>query len=528
MNSPADLLNAAIQCHQAGQYAEAEQLYLTILQTQPNHGRTLYLLGLAAHQQGNVDAAAQWYQRAIAVEPANVDAHNNLGVLMQQTGQLERATIHYRAALQLNAHNPRVHGNLGAIFQQLGQFETAIAHYQTAIQLDPNLAAAHTNLGHALKELGQMERAITHYATARQLMPTNPEAYRDLGDALQEQGRFSEALTIYDRALAFAPNHGELQGSRIRTLLLAGNLTEGFPAYNHWRLHIAARPRPFLQPVWDDTPIPNQTVLLYAEAGSGLGDSIQFVRYAALVADRGARVMVECQAPLVPLFRAIAAVDQVIPAGDPLPPFDKHASLLSLPAILGTSLDTIPAPIPYLTAPPPTAAQQLPRDLADPTALRVGLAWGGNPRHSHDRDRSCPLSEFLAFLTCPNVRFYSLQKGSHWAELNQVPAIANGTLPLTDLSPQLDDMAITATLISQLDLVITVDTAIAHLAGALGKPVWILLPFAPDWRWLLHRTDSPWYPTARLFRQPRRRDWATVCHQVSAALTALAAPSPTP
>lgn len=522
MNTAADLLNTAIQCHQAGQYAEAEQLYLSILQTQPNQARILYLLGLAAHQQGNGDAAAQWYQRAIAVQPDNLDAHNNLGVLMQQTGQLDQATVHYRAALQLNANNPRVHGNLGAILQQLGQLEAAIAHYETALRLDPNLAAAHTNLGHALKELGHLDRAITHYETARQLMPTNPDAYRDLGDALQEQGRFQEALILYDRALAFAPNHSELQGSRIRTMLLAGNLAEGFPAYDHWRLHIAARPRPLPQPVWDGKPFGGQTLLLYAEAGSGLGDSIQFVRYAALVAESGGRVIVECQAPLVRLFQAIAAIDEVIPVGAPLPPFDQHASLLSLPAILGTNLDTIPARIPYLTAPPPTPAQQLPLPAA--AKLKVGLVWGGNPRHSHDRDRSCPLQEFLAFLPHPNAIFYSLQKGSHWAELNQVEAIANGTLPIIDLSPQLEDMAATATLINQLDLVITVDTAIAHLAGALGKPVWILLPFSPDWRWFMHRTDSPWYPTARLFRQPRRHDWATLCHQVNAALSVLATP----
>jgi len=538
MTSATELLNAAIRHHQAGQLLEAERLYQDALLQQPNQPQVLYLLGLANHQRGNLEVAMQWYRRAIALQPNYTDAHNNLGVLLVQQGNLQQATIHYQAALQTNPNNPRVHTNLGVILQQLGRIQDAIAHYRAAIDLEPNLAAAHTNLGHALKELGQLDAAINHYKIAQQLMPTNPEAYRDLGDGLQEQGRFEEALEIYNRAIAIAPNHIELQGSRIRALLISGNLQDGFTEYDRWRLTIASHPRPFTQPVWDGTPLGGQFILLYAEAGSGMGDSIQFIRYAPLVARLGGRVIVECQPALVRLFQSVPGIEQVIPAGDPLPEFTVQASLMSLPRILGTTLETIPADIPYLMLkrsqalddegvcgvrewmsgsvsgiPFPHSPISYPLSPMPHSSFNVGIAWGGNPEHSHDRDRSCPFREFLVFLKTPGVTFYNLQKGAHRAEL-----VTDSTVTIMDISHQLNDFADTAAAIIQLDLVITVDTAIAHLAGALGKPVWILLSAAPDWRWLMERLDSPWYPTARLFRQKHRHDWAGVCQQVAIAL----------
>jgi len=510
MISATELLKAAIQHHQAGQLLEAERLYQDALVQQPNQPQVLYLLGLANHQRGNLDAAVHWYGRAIALQPDYTDAHNNLGALMVQQGHLQQATVHYQAALQTNPNNPRVHTNLGVILQQLGQIDGAISHYQTAIDLEPNLAAAHTNLGHALKEVGQLKTAITHYKIAQQLMPTNPEAYRDLGDALQEQGKFEEALEIYNRAIALVPNHIELLGSRIRALLISGNLQEGFIEYDHWRLTIAARPRPFTQSVWDAAHLKGQPILLYAEAGSGMGDSIQFIRYAPIVAQKGGEVIVECQPSLVRLFQSIPSVRHVIATGDPLPEFTVQASLMSLPRILGTTLATIPASIPYLQV----ANSLDSRFLIPSSQFNVGIVWGGNPEHSHDRDRSCPFMHFMQFLKIPGVTFYSLQKGAHREALN-----TQGKVTIIDLSHQLEDFADTAAVITQLDLVITVDTAIAHLAGALGKPVWILLSAAPDWRWLMGRLDSPWYPTARLFRQKHRHDWAEVCQQVAIALT---------
>ncbi|MDX2229841.1 MAG: tetratricopeptide repeat protein [Leptolyngbyaceae cyanobacterium bins.349] len=516
MSSPSDLFNAAIQQHQAGRLVEAEQLYEAILLQQPNQADVLYLLGLVNHQRGCLDTAVRWYQQAIAVKPDYTDAHNNLGVLLVQQGDLQQATVHYRAALQTTPNNPRIHANLGVILQQLGQFAAAISHYQAAIQLQPNLAVAHSNLGHALKELGQLDPAIGHYHTARQLMPTNPDAYRELGDALQEQGRLQDALDIYDLALAFAPNHLELNGSRIRALLISGNLRDGFAEYDHWRLAIAPQPQSWMSPDWDGCELQGQTILLYAEAGAGFGDSLQFIRYVPLVAKCGGQIIVECPLPLVRLFRSLPQVSQVIAPGEPRPQVSVQAALLSLPRIFSTTLETIPNQMPYLRAEPIAATNFLKRQeqaAGGTSQPKVGIVWGGNPDHLHDRDRSCPFSEFQRFLSVPNVEFYSLQVGPHQAELTHPKVI--------DLSDRLHDFADTAAVIEQLDLVITVDTAVAHLAGAMGKPVWILLSFAADWRWLMQRPDSPWYPTARLFRQPHRRDWASVCQQVAIALREL-------
>lgn len=517
MSFPSNLFNAALQHHQAGQLLEAERLYKILLSEQPNQANVLYLLGLANHQRGNLESAVQWYRRAIAIQPDYADAHNNLGVLLVQQGNLQQAAVHYRAALQINPTNPRAHANLGVILHQLGQFEPAIAHYRSAIQLDPNLAAAHSNLGHALKEIGHLDQAIGHYQTARQLMPTNPDAYRDLGDALQEQGQFQAALEIYNCALALVPNHLEVNGSRIRALLISGNFQDGFVEYDRWRLGNAPQPRPFAQPVWDGSWLHGQAILLYAEAGSGYGDSLQFIRYVSLVRELGGTIVVECPLPLVRLFQAMPQIDQVIPAGQPLPPVVVQASLLSLPRILGTTLNTIPNQVPYLPEAWPEISLEPGEAIrtSEPGLLKVGIVWGGNPEHRNDRDRSCPLTEFRQFLTVPQVAFYSLQVGPHCAELD------TEGVALLDLSDRLHDFADTAAVISQLDLVITIDTAVAHLAGGLGKPVWILLAFAADWRWLMHRPDSPWYPTARLFRQPTRGDWASVCQQVAIALQAL-------
>ncbi len=505
----ADLLTTAMQHHQAGQLQEAERLYRQVLQQQPNQPNASYLLGLIAHQVGNLDGAIALYQQAIASQPNFAEAHNNLGAAFQQQGNLAAAIAHYQATLRIKPDNPNANINLGVTLQQQGKLEAAIARYQKAIRLNPNLPEAHSNLAHALKERGELESAISHYQTTVQLTPNNPEAYRDLGDALQEQGRIDDAIALLDRAINQFPNHVQLRGSRIRAKLISGNLGEGFAEYDPWRLSLSNRA--FSQPAWDGFDLNGRSILLYTETGAGMGDIIQFIRYAPLVARQHGRVIVECQPPLLRLFQSIPGIETVIATGNPPPPFDVQSSILSLPSIFGTTLETIPASIPYLFPPslPPFSLPPPPQ----PSRLKAGLVWGGDPNHRHDRDRSCPVQEFRRFLTTGEIAFYSLQKGPHSAELTEVEG-----WPIQDLGPQLNDFADTAAAIAQLDLVISVDTSVAHLAGALGKPVWILLAFAADWRWLMHRKDSPWYPTARLFRQPRRHAWAEVCDQVAQAL----------
>lgn len=510
MTQLAEALTTALQHHQAGQFAEAQRLYQVVLQQQPNHPNALYFLGLLAHQTGQLPTAIELYQAAIAAQPDYAEAHVNLGAALQQQGRTEAAIGHYQAALRANPNNANAHINLGVTLQQQGRLEAAIGRFQKAIQLNPNLVEAYSNLGHVLKEMGELEQAITQYQTALQRQPNDPDIYRDLGDVLQDVGRFDEAIGLYDRALALNPNHVTVRGSRIRALLISGNLQQGFAEYDPWRLGLSSQARSFPQPAWQGEALEGKSILLYPEAGAGLGDTLQFVRYAPLVAERGGRVIIECQEPLLRLLRRVEGIEKVVVTGGALPTFDVQASLLSLPHILGTTLETIPNAIPYLAA---SKRPSFHIPVPENTHLKVGLVWGGNPEHLQDRDRSCPLQEFQAFLQLPGIAFYSLQKGAHRSELTN---LSEGSI--VDLSDRLGDFADTATAIAQLDQVITVDTAVAHLAGAMGKSVWILLAFAPDWRWLMNRTDSPWYPTARLFRQPRRQDWASVCNQVATAL----------
>ncbi len=519
MSTITALLAAAQQHHQAGRLPEADRLYREILQQQPNQPTALYLLGLMAHQVGHLEDAIAHYERALTAQPNYLDAHNNLGAALQQQGRLDAAIQHYQAVLRLHPHHPHANVNLGVALQKQGKLEAAIARYQKAMQLNPRLPEAHSNLGHALKERGDFEQAIAHYRMALQLTPADPEACRHLAEALQEQGWTAEAIALLDQAILQHPQHTQLQGSRIRARLMAGHLRDGFAEYDPWRLARSARS--FNQPQWDGSDLEGRSILLYVEPGAGLGDTMQFVRYAPLVAQRGGRVIVECQEPLLRLLETVDGIDTLMATGSQLPAFDVQASLLSLPHIFRTTLATIPATVPYLHAVArhgTASGFQLPISDAPYThpPLNVGIVWGGDPNHLHDQERSCPLFEYHTFLKTPGVTFYSLQKGVHRLELEQA-----GDLPIHDLSDYLNDFADTATAIAQLDLVVSVDTAVAHLAGAMAKPVWVLLPFAADWRWLLRRSDTPWYPTAQLFRQPCPHDWASVCAEVAQALDRL-------
>lgn len=510
----ADLLKTAIQHHRSGQVAVAAQLYQEVLQQQPDQPNALYLLGLIAHQANNLETAIAYYQQAVAAQTDYADAHNNLGAALQQQGNLVAAANHYHAALRIAPNNPSANINLGVILQQQGNVEAAIARYQKAIRLDQNLPEAYTNLGYALKEKGDLGGAIEHYQTALNRGLRTPDIYRELGDALQEAGSIDDAIALFDQAVCQFPDHMRLRGSRIRAKLIAGKLAEGFAEYDPWRLHLAGKPRDFSQPVWDGADLTGKTILLYTEPGAGIGDTLQFMRYAPMVVQRGGRVIVECYPSLRRLCQSITGIDTVVAVGEPLPDFDVQASLLSLPYIFKTTLATIPVNIPYVSGTTAdVAALALPLPATSHPLHRVGIVWGGDPNHLHDRERSCPVHEFRRFLAIGSIAYYSLQKGAHAAELSQIQ-----DLPVVDLGDRLHDFADTAAIVAQLDLVITVDTSVAHLVGAMGKPVWMLLSFAADWRWLMHRDDSPWYPTAKLFRQSRRHAWADVCDRLAQEL----------
>lgn len=489
----------------------ATQVYQEVLAQEPTQSEALYLLGLLAHQSGDLDIAIQYYRRSLASQPA-AETHNNLGAALQQKGQLEAAIGHYQVALRLQPGHASANVNLGTTLLAQGNRAAAMVRFQRALQLNPALPQAHTNLAHLLKQQGREAEAIDHYRRALHLWPDNPETYKHLGDALQEAGCMDEALALYDQGLQRHPSHSTLQGSRLRTLLISGNLLQGFAEYDPWRL--AQQERSFSQPAWDGSDLMGRSILLYSETGAGFGDTLQMIRYAPLVAERGGRVIVECQSSLVRLFQELEGIDTVVARGDRLPEFQVQSSLLSLPLVFGTTLATIPASVPYIRV--SIATNQIAVCLPE-SGFKVGLVWGGDPDHLHDQDRSCPLVELLPCLQIPGITWISLQKGSHCSELSQIPPDL-----VQDWSPYLTDFGETAAAIASLDLVLTVDTAVAHLAGAMGKPTWLLLAYAADWRWLMERSDSPWYPSLTLFRQSRRNDWSELCERVARALGTLA------
>ncbi len=412
----------------------------------------------------------------------------------------------------------------GNALRDLRRPADALACFDRVLALRPEFAVARCNRGNALCDLGRLDDAAAEFVATIAQDPGMAEAHNNLGTTLTALGRAEAALADYDRAIALKPDYAEARIGRAYNLLLHGRLREGWEQ-QEWRWR-TAKFRPHLrnlpQPRWRGEPLAGRTLLLYAE--QGLGDTIQFCRYATLIAERaagdGGQVVLEVQPPLLPLLRDQLAGVRVVAAGAALPPFDLHCPLLSLPGAFGTELSTIPAPAAYLHAEPARRAHWRER-LAAHEAPRVGLAWSGNPLHSRDGSRSMPLARLLPLLDA-GASLFALQpevRPDDRATLAATPAIA-------DLGPALTDLVETAAAIAALDLVIAVDTSVAHLAAALGKPVWLLVAFAPDWRWLREREDSPWYPTMRLFRQPSLGDWDCVIARVRAALAQLGGTAP--
>lgn len=435
-------------------------------------------------------------------------------------GGLEEAIAEYSRAAFLNPADSGVFNNLGVALRALGRLEAAVASYRRGLELAPDEAGLYSNMGNALRQLDRFAEALAAQKRAVKLAPGSAEYNYNLGLVYRDTARLGEALACFDAALAIRPDYVDCRWDRSLLLLQKGEFKEGFEEYEwRWKLR-RSPPRGYAKPLWDGSPLDGRTLLVHQE--QGFGDMIQMARFLPVIKEMsqkgGGAVIVECQPELLRLFEGAAAanklgIDKVVAKGDPLPPFDVYAPILSLPRILGASLKTIPAEVPYL-APPETN----PGRLAAPpgTRLKVGISWAGKPSHANDRHRSCPLARFVDLARAPNVAFYSLQKGEAQKELGRrgCPAL------IADLGGKLGDFADTAAALSLLDLTITVDTSVAHLAGALARPVWVALPFAADWRWLKKRTDSPWYPTMTLFRQPAPGDWDSVFAKLEKALRA--------
>jgi tetratricopeptide (TPR) repeat protein len=517
MATISEALAIAIQHHQAGRLQAAQYIYRQILAAEPDHADALHLLGAIAHQMGNNDVAVEYIGRAIALKGTDATFHNNLGAALNARGNLEQAGACYRRALELRPDFAEAHSGLGVVFQGQGNLDEAIACYRRALELKPDFAEAHSNLGVAFKDQGKLDEAIACCRRAVQLRPDYAEAYSNWGAACVAQGKLDDAVACYRRALQVQPDHAGAHWSLGLAYLLAGDWQRGWPE-NEWRWgKKESLPQRFPQPVWNGEPLAGKTILLHAE--QGLGDTIQFVRYASVVRQRAAAVVVECQKPLVGLLAECPGIDHLVAQGDALPAFDVHLRLLSVPGVVKTTVETVPADIPYLFA-KPALVERWCTKLAALDGFKIGISWQGNSKYRSDRVRSIPLRCFAPLAQIPGVRLISLQKG----EGSEQVAAVRDLFPVVDFAEDLDQRSgpfmDTAAVMKNLDLVISPDTVGAHLAGALGVPVWVALPFAPDWRWLLHRPDSPWYPTMRLFRQKTAGDWAAVFAEIQAALMA--------
>ncbi len=431
---------------------------------------------ISAHREGRPDEAIAGYVRVLDIDPDYSQALNNMGVALRAQGAFHAAAASYRRAIALNPDDPGSHSNLGNALRALGRHDAAEASHRQALTVDPNYLEARYNLGLVLKDQGKFDEGIAC-----------------LEEAVRRKADYVDAH--WDLALAW---------------LMTGDLRQGFDEYEwRWRLP-ETKPRRFDKPAWSGGALNGRVILLHAE--QGMGDSIQFARYAALVAAQGGRVILECQTPLVALFEQLEGVAQVVARGDALPAFDVHAPLLSLPRIFKTDLASIPAPGAYLTA--DAARGERFAGLLDAKRLNVGIAWAGKPSHRNDRNRSAGIEPFIDLLGTPGAAFHSLQVGPRAADL-----AATGCAGLIrDHTANINDFADTAALVAALDLVISVDTSVCHLAGALGKPCWVVIPYTPDWRWLMQREDSPWYPSLRLFRQASFGDWPGVFSRLTAAL----------
>ena len=504
----------------------------------------LIFAGDAFRQQKKFDQARDCYQRAAMIRPDMGAAHAALGSLLLEQHQIPQAIGALTRAAQLSPDNSTVFRELGIAHLQLQRFNDSIDACRRALEIDPEDALALCHLGLALRRVGKGEEGDTCLERVVTLPASGPaqifnravalecleryeeaaEAYKrtiafdpsaisshlNVGGAMQRLGRLDEAMRWLDTVLALAPNYPLVHLDRGVVLLTQGNFIEGWKEYD-WRWKCPERhppPREFPQPLWRDQDVSGKTVLLHAE--QGIGDAIQFSRYAPMVKARGARVILEVHRELVTLARTIAGVDQVIAQDDPIPEFDLHSPLMDLPLIFGTTLRKVPANVPYMSvaADKIAAVERAARPRMKPQgrpSLRVGLVWAGRPTHPLDRTRSIRLEIFapLASLSEAGISFLTLQKGPAAAQLQDAPA----GLMLRDYTADLHDLSDTAALLENLDLVVCVDTSIAHLAGALNRPAWVLIAHAPDWRWLDRREDSPWYPSLRLFRQQTRGDW---------------------
>lgn len=533
-------------------FDEAIAMYEKTLEMHPDHATTHYRMANALKRQGKIDAALRHYseavnlapklaeayfnmgntfkslnklneavscyRRAIAVKPEYTDAHCNLGLVLQEKGEIEKAIESWKKAIQAMPTHFDAWFNMGNVLKEKGDFDEAIHCFQKASALKPEFSGSYNNMGNIFRAQKKFEKALFCYKKALQMDPDNAAAHNNMGNAFQDLGKIEMAIKSFEQALKLRPEHAETHFNRSLALLVKGDLLSGFKAYE-WRFKKSdwksVYPVSQKIPRWDGSFFSGKRLLVHHEQGHG--DNLQFIRYLPMVKARGGTVVFESSKPLLRLFKTFSGVDELLEwpkASKSYETFDYHIPLLSLPGIFETSLNSIPQTVPYLQANSRDAESW--RARLENEGLRVGIVWAGNRKHKNDHNRSCSLKHFLPLSDIPGVRLYGLQK-----DMAHIDRVLIQRVLDKSLGEYLKDFADTAGVLQNLDLLISVDTSVAHLAGAMGKPVWLLLPFAPDWRWLLRREDSPWYPTMRLFRQQTPGDWTSVIGHLVGELRAL-------
>src|SRR5580692_2073022 len=507
--------NRANTLHALKRFDEALTSFDRALALRPDSAAALANRGVTLHALTRFEEALASLDRALALRPDNAEALASRGVTLHVLRRFDEALASYDRALELRPDSAEAHSNRGVTLFELRRYAEALASCDRALALQPDFPEALSGRGNALSMLKRFDEATANYHRALALRPDYAEAHTSLGVNLHAQRQFDEALQCYERALAVRPDFAEAHYDGGLSRLLTGDFDRGWVEHEWWRevAHFKRAERNFAQPRWTGSPaIAGKTILLHAE--QGFGDTIQFCRYAPRVAALGARVILEVQAALRDLIlRSLDGVAQVVAKGDTMPPFDMHCPFLSLPLAFGSRLETIPHETPYLRASAQAVATWGAR-LPPKTRPRLGLAWSGRPEHNNDLNRSIDLASFLSPLGGIDATLVSLQREIRAADA----VVLRERSDLIHFGEELKDFSDTAALAANMDLVIAVDTSVAHLAGALAKPVWVLLPFVPDWRWLLDRDDSPWYPTVRLFRQDDSRRWDSVFARLCAGL----------
>lgn len=502
-DDPGAHYNLGVTLARQQQPDEAISCFRRALQLDPQHFDAGYQLANLLLARGRLDEAERQYRHLLSLQPDHAGALNNLGNALRDQERTAEAADCYRRAIALDPQSALACNNLGVALMNLDQVDEALACYDQALRLNPGYADPYANRATAYLMQYRLQDALAECDQAIQIDPKHAAAHHNRYCALLFQGRFAEAVEGARRTVELNPDDGESHYRYSMVLLLVERFADAWQEYE-WRWKQPGHEEQCVPaPRWRGGPLAGQTILVWTE--QGYGDSLQFIRYVQLVKQQGATVIVECEDVLARIFATCTGVDRVVVRGEALPPLDLHVPLMSLPLIFRTSLDTIPTSVPYL-APQSDAVSRWRAELAADASLKIGIVWRGNPRNLIDRRRSIPLEHFAPLAQVPGVRLYSLQLGPARDELAHV----GPDWPVTDLADRLVDFHETAAVMRNLDLVITCDSSPCHLAGALGVPVWVGVSYPPDWRWMLDREDSPWYPTMRLFRQKAAGNWQDV------------------